>query len=195
MIWRYLIEGPWIVLIAYWWASALKTRRTVRREPFASRYGILLLEVVGFVLLFMNSESGELALDSKIGFLGHHIFPQSDALAAAAVAVTWIGIALALWARWHLGQYWSARVTIKDDHQLIRTGPYAYFRHPIYSGFDLAAVGGVLAIDRWRCVVGVVLIVAGYWIKARREESMLTAQFGPAFEAHCRHTGFLLPKF
>ena len=68
-------------------------------------------------------------------------------------------------------------------------------RAAFFPTFDLAAVGGVLAIDRWRCVVGVVLIVAGYWIKARREESMLTAQFGPAFEEHCRHTGFLLPKF
>jgi hypothetical protein len=92
---------------------------------------------------------------------------RTYALAATGVALTWIGIAIALWARWHLGQYWSARVTIKEDHKLIRTGPYAYFRHPIYSGIDLAAVGGALAIDEWRCVAGVGLIVLGYWIKAR----------------------------
>jgi protein-S-isoprenylcysteine O-methyltransferase Ste14 len=34
-----------------------------------------------------------------------------------------------------------------------------------------------------------------YWIKARKEESMLAAQFGEAFEEHCLHTGFLIPKF
>ena len=111
------------------------------------------------------------------------------------MALTWVGIALALWARWHLGQYWSARVTLKEGHQLIRTGPYAYFRHPIYSGLILAAIGAALAIDRWRCVVGVALTVAAYCIKARKEESMLTAQFGEAFAENCRHTGFLLPKF
>jgi protein-S-isoprenylcysteine O-methyltransferase Ste14 len=52
-----------------------------------------------------------------------------------------------------------------------------------------------LAIDEWRCVLGVFLIVLGYWIKARIEERMLSVQFGAVFEEHCRHTGFLLPRF
>ena len=142
---------------------------------------------LGFVLLFSYA--------AGIGVLGHRVVPRTYALGVVGVAFTWIGIAIALWARWHLGQYWSARVTLKEDHQLIRTGPYPYFRHPIYSGIDLAAVGGALAIDEWRCIVGVGLIVVGYWIKARKEESMLAAQFGQTFQEHCRHTGFLLPKF
>ncbi len=192
MIWQYLIEGPWLVLLVYWWVSALKARRTVRREPFGSRYGILLMLLVGYVLVFFHSDRRE--IDAKIGLLGQHILPRSDALAVAAVVFTWIGIGLALWARSHLGQYWSARVAVKEDHKLIRTGPYQYFRHPIYSGFDLALIGGALAIDRWRCVIGVVLVIAAYWMKAKKEESMLTEQFGPAFEEHCRFTGFLLPK-
>jgi len=186
MIWRYLIEGPWIVFVAYWAAGALKTRRTVSQESFVSRYGILLLEIIGFALLFSDA--------AEIGVLGHRVLHRTYALAVAGVVLTWIGIAIALWARWHLGQFWSARVTLKEDHKLIRTGPYACFRHPIYSGIDLAAVGGALAIDQWRCVVGVGLIILGYWIKARKEESMLAAQFGEAFKEHCRHTGFLIPR-
>jgi len=106
-----------------------------------------------------------------------------------------VGIALALCTRWHLGQYWSARITIKEDHTLIRTGPYARLRHPIYSGLDLAAIGSAFVTDRWRCVAGVCLIILGYWIKAKREEGMLTAQFGADFEEHRRHTGFLFPSF
>ena len=187
MIWRSLILGPWIFFIAYWMAGALKTRRTVSQESFASRYGIVVLEVLGYFLLFSDW--------AEIGILGRRVVPRTYALAITGVVFTWIGIAIALWARWHLGQYWSARVTLKEDHKLICTGPYAYFRHPIYSGLDLAAIGGALAIDRWRCVVGVVLIVLGYWIKARKEESMLAAQFGDAFAEHCRRTGFLIPKF
>ncbi len=187
MIWKYLIEGPWIVFVVYWAVSALKTRHTERSEPFASRYGVLVLVIAGFVLLF----SGE----AGIGILGKKVFPRIYALNVTGVALTWAGIALALWARWHLGQYWSARITIKEDHKLIRTGPYARLRHPIYSGVDLAAIGSALAIDRWRCVVGVCLIILGYWIKAKREEAMLTAQFGAEFKEHCSHTGFLFPGF
>jgi protein-S-isoprenylcysteine O-methyltransferase Ste14 len=187
MIWRYLIAGPWIVFAAYWGVSALKTRRTISRESFASRYGVLLLEVLGFVMLFSGVP--------EIGVLGERVVPQTYAGAATGVALTWIGIAIALWARWHLGQYWSARITLKEDHQIIRTGPYAHFRHPIYSGLDLAAIGGAVAIDEWRCVVAVGIIVLAYWIKAKREESMLARQFGEVFDEHRRHTGFLIPKF
>lgn len=187
MTWRYLIEAPWIVFVVYWAIGALKTRRTEQKESFASRYGILFLEILGFALLFSD--------EAEIGFLGHRVVPRTYALGIAGVTLTWAGIALALWARWHLGQYWSARITIKEDHKLISTGPYARLRHPIYSGLDLAAIGSALAIDRWRCVVGVCLIILGYWIKARREEAMLTAQFGADFQEHSRHTGFLFPRF
>ncbi|MFZ0771959.1 MAG: isoprenylcysteine carboxylmethyltransferase family protein [Candidatus Sulfotelmatobacter sp.] len=185
MTWKYLIEGPWIAFVVYWAVGALKTRRTERTESFTSRYGILFIEIVGFALVFMD--------ETEIGILGLRVIPRSYALGVTGVALTWAGIALALWARWHLGQYWSARITIKEDHKLIRTGPYARLRHPIYSGLDLAAIGSALVIDRWRCVVGVCLIILGYWIKAKREEAMLTEQFGADYQEHCRHTGFLFP--
>jgi protein-S-isoprenylcysteine O-methyltransferase Ste14 len=187
VIWHYLIEGPWIVLCAYWVVSALKTRRTVSQESLASRARFILLEIVGYVVLFSDI--------AAIGVLGHRVFHRTYAIAVTGVALTWIGIAIALWARWHLGQYWSARVTLKEDHKLIRTGPYAHLRHPIYSGIILAAAGGALAIDKWRCFAGVIFIVLGYWMKARKEEALLAAQFGEAFKEHCQHTGFLIPKF
>src|ERR1700730_18625707 len=98
MIWRYLIEGPWIVLVAYWVAGALKTRRTVSQESLVSRYGILFVEIIGFALLFSDA--------AEICVLGHRVLHPRSALAVAAVVLTWIGIALALWARWPMGQFW-----------------------------------------------------------------------------------------
>ncbi|MGD0987297.1 MAG: isoprenylcysteine carboxylmethyltransferase family protein [Candidatus Sulfotelmatobacter sp.] len=186
MIWRSLIDIPWMVFVAYWAISALNTNRTEKREAFAARYGIMFLAVVGFVLLFRHT--------ADIGFLGRRVIPRSLAVGVTAVALTWLGIALAIWARWHLGRYWSGRVTIKEDHKLIRTGPYARLRHPIYSGLDLAAIGSALAIGRLRCVVGVGIIIVGFWIKAKREEAMLANHFGADFEEHRRRTGFLIPR-
>ncbi len=183
---RILIDIPWIFFVAYWIISALNTKRTEKREKFAARYGVMFLEIVGFVFLFDKS--------AGIGVLGERMLNHNHAIVAVAILLTWAGIALAIWARWHLGQYWSGRITIKEDHKLIRTGPYARLRHPIYSGLDLAALGSALAIDRWRCVVGVCVIIAGFWIKGNREEAMLAAQFGQDFQEHRRRTGFLLPK-
>jgi protein-S-isoprenylcysteine O-methyltransferase Ste14 len=187
MSWRYLIEGPWIVFIAYWLIGALKTRRTEKKESFAWRYGIMALEVLGFFVVFND--------DADIGILGHRFMHRNYPVAIAGVVMIWIGIALALWARWHLGQYWSGRITIKEGHKLIRTGPYARLRHPIYSGLILAVIGSVIVFDRWRCVLGLGIIILGFWIKAKREEALLNAQFGEEFKEHCRYTGFLLPRF
>jgi protein-S-isoprenylcysteine O-methyltransferase Ste14 len=185
-IFRYLIEAPWIVFLVYWVITAMKTRATVRQESAGSRYGVLALEIAGFLLLFNQR--------ANIGILALRIFPRTMVSAVAGTVATWTGIGLALWARAHLGQYWSARITLKEDHELIRTGPYARLRHPIYTGLDLAAIGSAVVIDHWRCVLGVTLIILGYVIKARREERLLAGQFGAAFEEHRKHTGFLLPR-
>lgn len=186
MLGRYLIEGPWIVFIVYWAIGAFKTRRTAKRESFTARYGVMFIEVLGFVLLFDD--------DVTRGILNQRAFDLPHELRLSGAVLIWIGIALALWARWHLGQYWSGRITIKEDHKLIRTGPYARLRHPIYSGLELAAIGSAIAFDRWRCMLGVCVIIIGFWIKAKREEALLGSQFGKDFEEHRRYTGFLLPK-
>jgi protein-S-isoprenylcysteine O-methyltransferase Ste14 len=182
-----LVEVPWIVFLLYWIVSAIRTRVTVQTESFASRYFIVLIETVGFVLLFRHA--------AGIGFLGERFMHRTLASAIVGSILTWMGIGLAIWARYHLADYWSARITIKEDHQLIRTGPYARLRHPIYSGIILAAIGSAVVIDQWRCVLGVCLILTGYCIKARKEEAMLTQQFGESFREHQKHAGFLIPRF
>jgi protein-S-isoprenylcysteine O-methyltransferase Ste14 len=183
---EYLLEFPWLLFAAYWTVSALKTKATVRREPFLARYGVMFFEVVGFVLLFDR--------DAGVGPLKDHFLPRSEVLTVCGIGLTWAGIGLAIWARYHLGQYWSGRITLKQDHQLIRTVPYARLRHPIYSGLVLAAIGSALFIGRWRCVAGVCVILMGFVIKGKREEALLAGQFGEAFEQHRAYTGFLLPR-
>jgi protein-S-isoprenylcysteine O-methyltransferase Ste14 len=186
-IFRLLLGIPWIVFIVYWIVGALKTRATHEKESFTSRYVVLAIEVVGYLLIFNDS--------TGIGFLRTRVLPRTLLGPVVGVVLTWLGIALAIWARYHLAEYWSARVTIKEDHQLIRTGPYTHLRHPIYSGLILATLGSALVIDRWRCVLGFCLVLAGYCFKAKKEETMLTQQFGEAFRDHQKHTGFLIPRF
>jgi protein-S-isoprenylcysteine O-methyltransferase Ste14 len=185
IIFQRLIQFPWLVFLVYWLVGALKTRTNIKEESFASRYGVMLLVVSGYVLIFSDW--------AQLGFLETRFIPRSLEIAFTGIGLTWLGIGVAIWARYHLGQYWSARVTIKEGHELIRTGPYARLRHPIYSGILLASVGTALLIDKWRCVAGIMLIVAAFSLKALKEESMLAEQFGDAFAEHRRHTGFLIP--
>ncbi len=185
---RELIDVPWIVLVVYWAAAAVRTRRAEKTESAGSRYSLMALLSTGYGLIFLNEKI-------SIGVLHQPIVTPNAPSAITGVVLTWLGIGLALWARWHLAENWSARITIKQGHELIQTGPYARLRHPIYSGLDLATIGTVLVINRWGGVVGTAVVIVAYWIKARKEEAMLSARFGEAFQEHCRRTGFLFPKF
>ena len=105
------------------------------------------------------------------------------------------GVLFAIWARRTIGKEWSAEVQIKEGHQLIRSGPYAHIRHPIYTGILIAIAGTALAIGQYRGLLGLGIIAIGFVLKAKKEETFLAGQFGPAFEEHRRRTGFFLPRF
>jgi protein-S-isoprenylcysteine O-methyltransferase Ste14 len=173
-------------LVLFWAVGALKTRPTKRTESFASRFGVTFIMAAGLVCIFSDAP--------QLGVLDRRFIPDNFVVAVAGVVLVWLGIGLALWARYHLGQNWSARVTVKEGHELIRTGPYARLRHPIYTGLLVALTGSVLEKGEWRCMLGVAFALAGLSLKALREEAMLTEQFGDRFVDHRRSTGFLVPR-
>ena len=121
--------------------------------------------------------------------------PQDAWIAYGGIAITFAGTAISIWARYCLGEYWSARVTLKEGHQLIRTGPYAWVRHPIYTGMLVATIGTALVVGEWRAVLAILLLVAAHSRKALREERMLTGEFGDEYRIYRRSTGFLFPRF
>src|SRR5205085_9779155 len=112
-----------------------------------------------------------------------------------AFSLALAGLAIAIWARVHLGQYWSDKIVLKVDHQLIRSGPYARMRHPIYSGVLLGVLGTALLLGEIRGVLAFALLFTNYAIKAKKEERMLSARFSDQFQEHSQRAGFLLPRF
>jgi protein-S-isoprenylcysteine O-methyltransferase Ste14 len=129
------------------------------------------------------------------GWLGARFIPASDAAAWIGVVLTAAGVAIAIWARWHLGANWSGVVTLKEGHELIRSGPYRTIRHPIYTGILLALLGTAVAVGEVRGLLAVSIAWLSFYTKARREESFLTQEFGDRFGEHRRQTGMFLPRF
>jgi len=115
-------------------------------------------------------------------------------MAWLGLAITIVGAAVGIWARRFLGEFWSARVTLKQDHRLIRSGPYRYVRHPIYTGLLVGMAGRALTIGEWRGVVAVAMILAAHSRKALREERMLAGEFGEEYARYREETGFLFPR-
>ncbi len=178
---------PWYVLCIYWTISALRVKRTkVQEDPGARLFHIAVMALAFFLLFSRRLE---------IGPLGLRFAPVSSWLRTSGTVLTFVGAGIASWARYSLGQYWSARVTLKIDHQLIRSGPYAWVRHPLYSGLLLAMAGTALVVGEWRGVVGVVVALAEFSRKAAKEEALLAGEFGEQYQEYRRQAGFLTPHF
>jgi protein-S-isoprenylcysteine O-methyltransferase Ste14 len=125
---------------------------------------------------------------------GHRFLPRQPVLDVAALVLTIAGIAFAIWARFWLGGNWSSAVSVKVGHELIRSGPYAWVRHPIYSGLLVALFGTALARARPVGFLAVALFWLGFWIKSRMEEEFMRQTFGERYTEYVRETGALIPK-
>jgi protein-S-isoprenylcysteine O-methyltransferase Ste14 len=178
---------PWYVFLIYWAISAFRVKQTKVTEELGGRLLHVAVMVLAFYLLFSERLG--------IGPLGSRFLPKEAWAQDSGVVLTYLGVALAIWARYSIGQYWSGRVTLKVDHQLIQSGLYGYMRHPIYTGLLLASTGTALVVGRWRCVAGLLIAIIELSRKAAKEEALLASEFGSGYEQYRQRTGFLLPRF
>ncbi len=119
----------------------------------------------------------------------------SKAVAMAGLCLTIAGLAFSAWARDVLGRNWSGRVIVQDNHQLVTAGPYAYVRHPLYTGILIAMTGTVLIAGDVGALLGFFFAVGFFVLKAQREERILEAEFGAVYANYRARTGSLLPRF
>jgi protein-S-isoprenylcysteine O-methyltransferase Ste14 len=118
------------------------------------------------------------------------------ALAGAVAVLLLMGGALYLFtaSSTALGKNWSLEARTRDDHQLIRNGPYAQVRHPIYLGMLLFLVGLAVALGHYaQLIVAVPIFLVGTTIRTRIEDGLLEAQFGETFRDYARSTPALIP--
>jgi protein-S-isoprenylcysteine O-methyltransferase Ste14 len=177
----------WIVLAVYWAVSALSQKSTKKEEHFIESLRHLVPVMVAFLLLSQS--------DASYGWLGLRFVPESGTLNLLGLVLAGAGVAFAIWARWHLGRNWSAVVSIREQHDLIRTGPYRAVRHPIYTGLLLAIMGTVLIVGEFRALIALAIVLASFYLKARKEDAWLAREFGETFQGHAKRTGMFLPRF
>jgi len=181
-----ILEWTWIAFGLYWLIAARRVKAARTTESPVYRLFRILLLTITFTLLF--------AKWTAIGFLDRSFLPQKQSVAYIGFALSLAGLAIAVWARMSLGQYWSDKIVLKVDHRLVRSGPYARMRHPIYSGVLLGVAGSALVVDQWRGVLAFVLLLTNYWVKAKREDKILAGAFAEDFAEHRRRAGFMSPR-
>jgi protein-S-isoprenylcysteine O-methyltransferase Ste14 len=179
-----VIPVLWLVWLTYWIISARDVKATKWHEPFAAQLRWRAPLIVGALFLAAPRWVPRLLTRRFVP-----LNPFTPPLGALMVA---LGLGFAVWARRHLGRNWSAQVTVKEEHALIRTGPYQHLRHPIYTGILLAFLGMGIAIGEWRGLVAFVFAAVSFAMKARVEEEQMGMIF-PEYSQYRRESAALIP--
>jgi protein-S-isoprenylcysteine O-methyltransferase Ste14 len=185
MGWTTIIDYAWLAVGVVWLVTAFGAKPIARQAPGGSTLlHLVAMSIAGF-LLFSNQ--------TRFGILAWNVWPQSRIAGLAGFILVVTGVCFAIWARLVLGRNWSGIVTVKQDHDLIRTGPYAIVRHPIYAGFLLAVLGTVIARGEVRSVLAFPIALFAWWRKLQLEEAMMSQEFGEHYEQYSRQVKKLIP--
>jgi protein-S-isoprenylcysteine O-methyltransferase Ste14 len=175
----------WLAWLAYWIIAARNVKPTRRREAYASRLGHTALTVLAAALLAFSRQPFE--------WLDASFLPETTVAYWLGLLMVAVGLAFAVWARVHLGRNWSGRVTVKEDHELIRSGPYGLVRHPIYTGMLFAILGTAIAFGEWRGLIAFGLLSLSLVLKLRMEERFMRETFGEQYVRYATATPALIP--
>ncbi len=153
-------------------------RKKVVRAP-SSRWGILLV-TLGFAC--------------EWAFIQPEGFKKSTPSFIASMILGPLAVVLAWMATRHLDKHWRFEAALSEDHELIRTGPYRWFRHPIYASMLGMLLATGLTKAWWPLIVaGVVFYLAGTEVRVRAEDGLLASRFGEEFAQYRRSTRAYLP--
>jgi protein-S-isoprenylcysteine O-methyltransferase Ste14 len=184
-IYRDVIGLLWLAWAVYWLISSVRIKAAVRRESLASRLAHVIPLLVGAVLIGAR-ELPWLPLTLRL-------WPHSLTAYWIGLALLVAGLAFACWARVHLGRNWSGSVTVKEGHELIRSGPYAYVRHPIYTGLITAVLGTAIVSGTVRAALGLVIIALSLLGKLRTEEGFMRETFPGEYQRYSAEVPVLIP--
>jgi protein-S-isoprenylcysteine O-methyltransferase Ste14 len=123
---------------------------------------------------------------------GSEIFEVAAGIVAVLAAIG--SVMLIMSAVKTLGKEWSLTARLVEGHKLATSGPYAYVRHPIYTGMLGMLLATGLAISHWLAVLaGLLVFVVGTAIRVRSEEKLLREAFGQEFDNYSRSVPAIVP--
>lgn len=115
---------------------------------------------------------------------------ENDWIAALGAIMVTSGIAAAFYIRHrYLKGLWSGNVEVREDHRIVKEGPYQTVRHPIYALTLLMYPGVALAFAVWWNLVACAVMTVGYIWLTIYEDRYLQANL-PGYQAYQQQTRY-----
>jgi protein-S-isoprenylcysteine O-methyltransferase Ste14 len=177
-VYAYILVVAATILWFLPFALARWNRKSPQIQDRRARWGML-LEVVGYTLVWQG-----------------HFWLRPLLVCRLAVSIFFFVLASVL--SWKsaraLGRHLRIDAALDADHELVRTGPYRYVRHPIYASFLCLLLGTAIIIaPPLLFVLGLVIFLAGTEMRVRIEDGLLAAHFGDQFRDYRHSTRAYIP--
>lgn len=185
---RTIIVASWILFLAFWGVMSIGTKRSVFEQPADERRRYT-LPLIG-ALIFI---SGLLRFVPPLAFMARPLPVSMLVMHWIGAGAAVLGVLIAIWARVSLGRNWSGVVTLKQDHELVTSGPYAAIRHPIYTALILLFVGTAFLVASPGAFLGLLCVVWSCWVKLRQEEVLMLQQFPDSYPPYMARSKRLIP--
>jgi protein-S-isoprenylcysteine O-methyltransferase Ste14 len=190
MFWA-LLGGLWGVRV-YFMRRVRQTgerprvdRKAMEREGRGLFVGRTLILFGGMALLVLY------AYDSP--WLKTFSISLPDWLRWAGLALGLIGFGLWTWTQAALGKEWSPQLQLREQHRLVTSGPYAWMRHPMYTALFGVVIALALLTANGCFMLLAAAVIAGFVIRAPREERMMLEAFGKEYQDYAQRTGKFFP--
>lgn len=174
----------WVLFWLYWFVSAFGSKKnssTSLRQFMGIRIFVIFVAIILFRILNVQNYSS----------LNHAVTKNRIILALGFIFFL-VGLFLAIWARIYLGRNWGFPMSKKQKPELVKSGPYKYIRHPIYSGILLGILSTALVSEPFWFII--FALVGIYFIySAVMEEKLMMEEFPKEYLSYKTNTKMHIP--
>jgi len=185
-IFQWIIPALWLLFLVYWAVSAIGAKRSLDTSAWWKQ-SLLRGGIVVLTLAAIHFAGAGHALRAAQAYQAH-----SALLGAIGALLVLLGVGLAIFARVYLGRNWGMPMSRKAEPELVTGGPYAFVRHPIYTGIILAMLGSAIG-ESIIWALPLVLFAPYFIYSARREEELMREQFPAQYPDYMRRTKMIVP--
>ncbi len=173
-------ECTWILLILMAVAAQILFRGEIKKQA-----GVItnLLVATPFVLVL------------GLFYIGHEFGTSRSTSGERMVGMvaTVIGVCGYVLSHIYLRYNWSLSAAIREGHELVIRGPYSVVRHPMYSFMMLIVLGSGALAANYLIITSAVIVGIAYYVRAKKEERLLAAEFA-GYREYAARTKMFIPK-
>lgn len=203
---RFAVLAAWVVLIVAYAGMISRPRRseflTQRHSLRLALFGIEAAALIGWAVARWELHwDAPLFGPRGLGVIGDTVFggapgqlaPVQQVLHVTSAIVVWLGVVWAVWAERTLGRWFSGTFGVRVGHELVMWGPYAFTRHPIYTGLVLALLATAWQFNSRAGLLATAVITVSFLFHTLIEERLFVAHFGDAYRAYQARVPRLIP--